>query len=298
MRPRVGFIGLGTMGGPMAQNLVKQGYQVTVFNRTAAKAEPLARVGAAVASSPAEVARASDVLMTMLTADAAVLEVILGPGGVREGLQPGKVVVDASTVSPETSRRLAAALAEVGVEFLDAPVTGSEPQAMAGQLTFMVGGKRAVFEQVQPVLLAMGKQAFYMGESGAGSQTKLANNTLAAINLLAFAEALVLAAKAGVDPKVFLQVVASGGARSGMAENKGPKVLARDFRPQFMTSLMHKDLTLASRMAESLGYPHPMLDLAKNLLQAAMADGWGEEDSCAVVKCYERWAGLVVQDPV
>lgn len=291
---RIGFIGLGTMGLPMAKNLMQAGYPLNVYNRTAEKAKPLAELGARVASSPADAAKDADVVFTMLTADAAVEQVILGSNGVATGARHGTLVVDCSTVSPRTSQRIAAELAKLGIEMLDAPVTGSEPQAEQRQLTFMVGGKKEQFERCRPLFDAMGKAAFYMGPSGAGSYTKLANNAMAAINLVALAEAIVMAAKSGIDPNLFLQVVAGGGARSGMAEAKGPKVIARDFRPHFMTELMHKDLKLAKNLADELGLPTPALSVAKEMLQAAIAEGFGKEDLCAVVKCYERWAGVTV----
>ncbi len=175
---QVGFIGLGTMGFPMARNLLKAGYKVSVYNRSTAKAEKLEPVGATVLTSPAEVAGESDIVFTMLTADVAVEEVILGEKGINVGISPGKIVVDCSTVSPATSQKISRELAKTGVEMLDAPVTGSEPQAIEGILAFMVGGKKEIFEKCLPLFLAMGKKAYYMGGSGAGSCTKLANNSI------------------------------------------------------------------------------------------------------------------------
>ncbi|MCY0876257.1 MAG: NAD(P)-dependent oxidoreductase, partial [Firmicutes bacterium] len=290
----IGFIGLGTMGLPMARNLQKAGFPLTVFNRTPDKVETLRAEGARVAFSPAQVAEQSDVVITMLTADDAVREVLVGTSGVKEGAHPGLLVIDCSTIGPKTSQSLAQELSAVGVAMLDAPVTGSEPQAIDGVLTFMVGGDKAHFDACTELFSAMGKGAYHMGGSGAGCYTKLANNTMTAINLLSFAEALTLATKAGIDPEVFAQVVAGGGARSGIAENKAGRIVNRDFRPQFMTELLFKDLNLATDMANGMQLPLPVLGVVRNLLQMAMAKGLGREDMSAVIKCYEDWAGVEV----
>lgn len=249
---KVGFIGLGTMGLPMAANLIKAGYDVIAYNRTQEKVEQFVSQGGKKALFAAEVAKNSDVVFTMLTADRAVEELVIGENGIINGARAGQIVINCSTISPNTSIKLAHELGKLGVEFLDAPVTGSEPQAIEGILTFMVGGKKEAFEQCIPLFEAMGKNAFYMGENGAGSYTKLANNTMAAINLLSFAEAITMATKAGIDPELFIKVVSGGGARSGMIDNKAPKILNRDFHPNFATALMYKDLGLATNIAAQL----------------------------------------------
>jgi 3-hydroxyisobutyrate dehydrogenase-like beta-hydroxyacid dehydrogenase len=291
---RVGFIGLGTMGLPMANNLLKNGYELIIYNRTEEKMSFLREQGATVAHSPRDVAQKSEVVFTMLTADAAVEEVILGENGVLEGAEPGLIVVDSSTISPATSKKVAEELARLDVEMLDAPVTGSEPQAIEGILTFMVGGKKEIFERCQPLFSVMGQNAFYMGEHGKGSYTKLANNTMAAINLLSFSEGLTMATKAGIDPETFVKVVSGGGARSGMVESKSAKIINRDFKPHFMTQLIHKDLGLASNVAKELEIPTPVLGLVKEIFQMAKARGYGSEDMSAIIKCYEEWAGMTV----
>ena len=287
---KIGFIGLGTMGLPMAKNLLKAGYELTVFNRTAGKAEQLKDLGARTASSPCDVAKQSEAVFTMLTADQAVQEVILGPEGVIKGAAAGLVVIDSSTISPATSKKVAEELGKLRVDVLDAPVTGREPQAIEGVLTFMAGGKRAVYEKCVPLFKAMGKAWYHMGDNGAGSYTKLANNLMAAINLVSFSEAMVFAAKAGIDPSLFVKVVSGGGARSGQADNKAPKVMARDFHPNFATVLMHKDVGLAGDVAREFGIPLPALAIVKEMLSMAIAKGYGQEDVCAVIKCYEEWA--------
>lgn len=292
----IGFIGLGTMGKPMARNLMRAGRELVVYNRSAERTASFqGQAGARVASSPAEAARDCEIVFTMLADDDAVKEVILGPNGIIDGAREGLIVVDCSTVSPKTSVNVATELAKKGVDFLDAPVTGSEPQATEGILTFMVGGKKDVFERCRPLFEAMGKRIFHMGQQGAGSQAKLGNNTMAAIHLLAMSEALTMVSKAGVDPKLFLEMVSGGGGRSGMVDTKGDKVIYRDFSPHFKTSLMLKDLRLATDFADELEIPVPMLAATKEMMQLAMTKGFAEEDMCSVIKCYEEWAGIEVK---
>ncbi|MCQ6279346.1 NAD(P)-dependent oxidoreductase [Bacillus sp. EB600] len=292
---KIGFIGMGTMGLPMAHNLLKNGYDLIIYNRTKEKMSFLEEEGATIANSPKEVAAQSEIVFTMLTADAAVEEVILGEAGIINGANPGLIVVDSSTISPSTSKKVAEELARHDVEMLDAPVAGSEPQAIEGILTFMVGGKKEIFEKCMPLFLVMGKNAYYMGEHGKGSYTKLANNTMSAINLISFSEGLTMAAKAGIDPEIFVKVVSGGGARSGAVDMKASKVLNRDFQPHFMTKLIHKDLGLASDVAKELEISTPVLSLVKEIFQMAKAKGYGTEDMSAVIKCYEEWAGITVK---
>jgi 3-hydroxyisobutyrate dehydrogenase-like beta-hydroxyacid dehydrogenase len=295
-KPKIGFIGLGTMGLPMASNLLKAGYELAVYNRTPAKAGPLLEKGAQLAESPADAARRSEITITMLTANQAVEEAILGENGVIRGAAPGSVLIDCSTISPKTSKMAASRLAEIGIDHLDAPVTGSEPHAYEGSLTFMVGGKKSVYERCLPLFQAMGKRYFHVGESGAGSYAKLANNTIGAINLLSLSEGLAMAAKAGIDPRQFLEIISGGGARSGMADNKAHKILERDFHPHFKTALMHKDLGLALEMANEINLPVPVLSTVREMLFIAMSKGLASEDMCSVIKIYEEWAGIEVKD--
>ena len=292
---RIGFVGLGTMGLPMAHNLLKNGYELIIYNRTKEKMRFLEEAGAMIANSPKEVASNCEIVFTMLTADVAVERVVLGEEGIIHGAYPGLIVIDSSTISPSTSKKVAEELARLNVEMLDAPVTGSEPQAIEGILTFMVGGKKEIYEKCMDLFLAMGKNVYYMGENGKGSYTKLANNTMAAINLLAFSEAITMATKAGIDPELFVQVASSGAASSRMADNKASKVLSRDFKPHFMTQLLHKDLGLASDVAKELEISTPVLALVKEIFQIAKAKGYGAEDMSAVIKCYEEWASITVE---
>ena len=292
---KIGFIGIGTMGTPMVRNLLKAGFELIICYRAAEKAKALVEFGAKVVSSPADVARQCEVVITMLPADRAVTEVVTGADGIAEGASAGLVVIDSSTVLPATSKRIAAELAKLQVEVLDAPVTGSEPQAVDGQLTFLVGGKAAVYEKCTPLFKAMGKLSFHMGPNGAGSYTKLSNNTISAISLVAFAEGVVMATKAGINPQLFVEVISQGGARSGQIANKAPKILSRDFHANFATALMYKDLGLAGEVAKEFNVPTPALAIAREMLNIAIAKGYGQEDVCSVVKCYEEWAHIEVR---
>ncbi|MFE5321956.1 NAD(P)-dependent oxidoreductase [Paenibacillus sp. NPDC056579] len=294
----IGFIGLGTMGKPMAGHLAKAGHTLYIYNRTPGKTndwnDPSSVV---VVSSPAEAAAKSELLFTMLSDDRAVEQVYFGDNGILSGCQtsgelPLRLVVDCSTIDPNVSIRTAEALEKLGIDKLDAPVTGSKPQAEQGILTFIVGGKREVFERTEPILLLMGKKAVYMGGHGAGSIAKLANNMMVATHLVALSESLAMLRKAGLDPAAFLDVVAGGGARSGMAEMKGPKILENDYSPQFMTALMHKDLGLAAKLSDSLSLPVPVAAVVKQLYQTACNNGLGEEDMSAIFKYYEQSANL------
>lgn len=290
---KLGFIGLGTMGIPMAQNLLRAGYEVTVYNRTAKKAKLLRNQGATIAYSLDEVAHHSEVIFTMLTDDAAVEEVILGNQGVIKSATKGLTVVDSSTISPKTSQRIAQSLAQIGAEMLDAPVTGSVPQAIEGILTFMVGGKRETFDFCYPLFKAMGEKVFYMGGHGTGCYTKLANNTIAAINLFSLSEGMTIASQAGIDPDLFIQTVSAGGARSGMAEDRSRKMIDRDFTPHFPLNLLYKDLRLANDLSTELQISTPVLDLVKEMLRLVTKDQGGNEDISALIKYYENKANPV-----
>ncbi|MEW9699910.1 NAD(P)-binding domain-containing protein [Paenibacillus sp. SI8] len=291
---RIGFIGLGTMGKPMAANLIQKGYSVTVYNRTAEKADELVSLGADAALTPAEATRSSDVLITMLSNDAALLETFYSEQGILSGLHPALTIIDCSTVAPQTSQRLAEELAAHFVDFLDAPVTGSKPAAEAGTLTFMVGGSKEVFDEHQDVFSSLGSKILHMGPSGSGSYTKLAHNTMVGINLVGLAEGLALATKSGLDPAQFLEIVSAGSANSRQAELKGGKIVGRDFSNQFSLKLMLKDLLLAQELTGKFQLPTPMLHAATGLFQMGLSKGLGEQDLSAVVQCYEDWMGQPV----
>ncbi len=291
----IGFIGLGTMGLPMARNLLRQGYNVSVYNRNIEKANALTARGAKTAVSPADLAGSVDVLITMVSDDQAIKAIYYDADGIMEGLRAGTAIIDCSTISPSLSRQLYHDLQSHGVDFLDAPVTGSKPAAEQAALTFMVGGALPVFNKHQDVFKAMGRKLLYMGPSGSGSEAKLAHNAIVGINVAALAEGVALAAKAGIDPEAFLELVQSGGAASKMSEMKGPKILNRDFSVQFSLELMLKDLTLASRMSDQLGVPMPSLNTAKTLYQIADQKGLGPHDLSSVLLAYEDWMNQEVR---
>jgi len=287
----IGIIGLGTMGGPMASNLINKGYSVTVYNRTPGVADTFRELGADVAQSPQNAAKASDVVITMISNDQAVEEVYYGENGILRGLKPGMTVIDCSTISPALARRLAADIEARYADFLDAPVTGSKPAAIEGTLVFMVGGKPEVLEENRQVLLAMGRKVLHMGENGAGATAKLAHNTIVGINAAGLVEGMAIAAAAGIDASSFLELVQSGGAASKQADLKGEKIVKGDYSVQFSLALMLKDLRLSSVLSDGLGVSTPMLEAAKSQFQVGFAEGHGDLDLAALAKVYERWLG-------
>ncbi|MBO2521633.1 MAG: 2-hydroxy-3-oxopropionate reductase [Firmicutes bacterium] len=286
-RPRIGFIGLGIMGRPMARNLLRAGYSLTVYNRSRGPVDELAAEGAAPAGSPAELAAESDVIITIVTDSPDVEEVIAGERGVIHGARPGSAVIDMSTISPKVARELAARLAQKGVAMLDAPVSGGDKGAREGTLSIMVGGDREVFESCLPVLEAMGKTIVHVGENGMGQTVKLCNQIICSLNLLAVAEGLAFAAKAGADLEKVLQVVTRGAAGSWMLENLGPKMVAGDYAPGFMVKLQQKDLRLALEAAAEAGMPLPGTALVQQLFRHVEAKGFGSEGTQALVKALE-----------
>jgi len=275
---RIGFIGLGIMGRPMAGHVLDAGFTVTVWNRTRSKTTPLVERGAAAAASPREVAAASDITITMVADTPDVLDVILGPQGVAHGVRPGSVVVDMSTISPAATREVARRLAERGAEMLDAPVSGGEKGAIDGTLSIMVGGKPEVFERVLPVFQKMGRQIVHLGESGAGQVTKACNQLVLSLTLLGVAEALTLARKAGVDPAKVRAALLGGFAQSRVLELHGQRMLDRNFAPGFRTRLYHKDMGIVTETGRSVGMPLLGGSLAAQLYQVAMNQGLGEMD--------------------
>lgn len=282
----VGLIGTGIMGSGMAENLLKAGFSVTVWNRTKEKALPLVEQGAVLAESLVDVAKDADAIITMLSADPQVKEILLGENGIIEYIKPNQLVIDSSTVSPETSRELFKRFQEKGVDFLDAPVTGSAPQAKAGQLGFIVGGTKEAFERAQPLFEAMGKTAVHMGDSGSGSTTKLINNVMSALSILSFAEGFAMAERSGIDVDKFIKVISSGGAYNRMVDMKAEKLKNRDFTPQFAAALMKKDLGLAEKLAEQIQLDTPALRVVKDMFHRAVEKGYGEDDMASIFKLY------------
>ncbi len=294
-KERVGVVGLGIMGKPMAANLMKAGFSVTVYNRTAGKAEELRSEGAAVASSPKEVAESSDVTITMVSDSPDVEEVILGPNGVIHGVSQGAVVIDMSTISPQVTQTIAAELSSKGGHMLDAPVSGGSWGAIQGTLSIMVGGEKETFDRCMPIFEAMGKNIIYTGGHGMGQVTKLVNQIMVGGTLAAVCEGLLFGAKAGIDLNPVFQAVTGGAANSWQLENLGSRILKRDFDPGFMIKLMHKDLRLITEAARDMELPLPLISLAQQFYHVLQHDGLGEEGTQAYVKALEKLAGVQVK---
>lgn len=288
---RVGFIGLGVMGKPMAMNLIRAGFTLIVWNRTRSKMNDLLKMGATGAESPRDVAERSDVIITMVSDSPDVEAVVLGKDGVIEGASKGQLVIDMSTISPEATRRIAAALAEKGVGMLDAPVSGGEIGAREGTLSIMVGGHRERFEEAQPILKAMGKRITYMGGSGMGQMAKLCNQVICTLNIQAVCEGLMLGAAGGLDLNGLLDVVTAGAANSWQLSNLGPKMVRRDFAPGFRIRHQLKDIRLALAAAAELKLPLPATGLVQQVFRAAEAGGLGDEGTQALVVGMEKLVG-------
>ncbi|MBZ5723719.1 MAG: NAD(P)-dependent oxidoreductase [Acidobacteriia bacterium] len=293
---KLGFLGLGLMGYPMARNLLRAGHEVAVWSHTAGKARQLAaEEKAAFCESPKQVAESAECVFLCVGDTAMSREIILGPDGIIQGARPGTVVVDASTISPSESRQIGKALAARGVEFLDAPCTGSTPGAQSGNLTFMVGGNRAVFEKVKPLFEPMGKRLYYCGEAGLGLQAKLTQNLILCNILMAFNEGMVLATKGGVDPQLMLEILENSAAKSGLIAYKAPFVLRRDFSTNFSTKWMHKDIGLMLDSGKQLGVPLIVTSLTHQLFQTAISAGHGDDDMCSTINMLEELAGVEVK---
>ena len=295
MEKKVGFIGLGIMGIPMVRNLIKAGFDVTVYNRTASKVDKMVAEGAQKVNSPAEVARKNAVIITMVSDTPDVEKVILGENGVIEGVHPDSVVIDMSTISPQATRKIAARLEEKKANMLDAPVSGGEGGAIAGTLSIMVGGDALILERCRTVLEAMGKMITFIGGHGMGQTTKLMNQILVAGNLNAVCEALVFAQKQGVDLQKAIEAVKGGAAGSWQLSNLGPKIVKRDFAPGFMVELLQKDLRLVNEAAESTKTPLLATTLIHQLFSSLEAAGDGKNGTQALVKAVERLANVEVK---
>lgn len=294
-KERVGVVGLGIMGKPMAANLMKAGFLVTVYNRTASKAEELRSEGATVAASPKGVAKNSDVTITMVSDSPDVEEVILGSNGIIYGVSSGAVVIDMSTISPQVTKSIAGELSNRGAQMLDAPVSGGSWGAIQGTLSIMVGGKKETFDRCMPVFEAMGKNIIYTGDHGMGQVTKLVNQIMVGGTLAAVCEGLLFGAKAGIDLNPVFQAVTGGAANSWQLENLGSRILKRDFDPGFMVKLMHKDLRLITDAAREMELPLPLTALAHQFYHVLQRDGLGEEGTQAYIKVLEKLTGVEVK---
>lgn len=291
---KLGFAGLGIMGAPMARSLLRAGHQVAVWSHTPGKAAQLAKEGATACATPAGLARNADVVFLCVGDTAMSRETILGESGIASGKAAALTIVDCSTVSPAASRKIGAELAKQEIAFLDAPCSGSKSGAESATLTFMIGGDQAVFERVRPYLEAMGKQLYYCGAAGMGLQAKLSQNMILGGLLQAFNESFVLAAKAGVSPELLLEIVNNSAARSGMISAKAPLVFARNFAPNFSVKWLEKDMALMLESAAEQQVPAPVTALAREMLRAAIASGYGEEDICGSIRVLEKLTGCEV----
>ena len=287
---RVGFIGLGIMGSPMALNLLKAGYRLVVYNRTRSKTEALIEAGAESAGSPREVAEKTDVIITMLSDSSGVEAVVLGEKGVAEGAKPGSVLIDMSSISPLVSRRIAATLRKQGVQMLDAPVSGGEQGAKDAALAIMVGGDEPVYQKCLPILKAMGKSVVRVGSSGAGQTAKLASQIIVASNIEALGEAFTLATKADVAPQILFEAIKGGSAGGNTMNTKIPRILDRNFKPGFKIRLLQKDLKNALETARELGVPLPITSLIQQMVISLVNSGKGELDHSAIVNFIEDMA--------
>ncbi|MBA7503495.1 2-hydroxy-3-oxopropionate reductase [subsurface metagenome] len=294
MTKKIGFIGLGTMGKPMAKNLLSAGYSLVVYNRSKGAVRELEESGARGANSAKEVASQTDVVITMLPDSADVSQVILGPAGVIEGTKQGNIIIDMSTIAYKATREIAAEVEARGVEMLDAPVSGGERGAIDGTLSIMVGGKREVFENCLDIFNAMGKNIVHVGDIGAGQVVKACNQIVTGLTLAAVAEALVLGTKAGVDPKLIVEAITPGAARCWMLEVKAPTMLKRDFRPTFKLKLHHKDLRIALDIGNDFGVPLPVTSLLYQIFSALKVAGKGDYDHSSIITFIEDLAGIQV----
>jgi 3-hydroxyisobutyrate dehydrogenase/2-hydroxy-3-oxopropionate reductase len=291
---KLGFLGLGIMGAPMARSLMRAGHDVAVWSHSKGKAEQLAKEGATACATPAEVARHSECVFLCVGNTEMSKEVILGKDGLAAGKSGALAIVDCSTVSPAESRKVASQLAKQGIEFLDAPCSGSKGGAESATLTFMVGGDQRVFERVRPYLEAMGKQFYYCGTAGMGLQAKLSQNMILGNLLQAFNESFVLSTKAGVPPQLMLDIINNSAAKSGLVALKAPLIFARRFDPVFSVKWLEKDMALMLESAAENNVPAPLTALSRQLFRAAIAQGYGDDDIGGSIRVLEKLAGCEV----
>ncbi len=294
MKRRIGFIGLGIMGKPMARNLLRAGFPLVVYNRSKAPMEELVREKAFAANSPKEVGECSEVILTMLLDSREVREVLLGSEGVIHGIRAGSVVIDMSSINPLVTKEIARELKEKGVEMLDAPVSGGEIGAIQGTLAIMVGGEEKVFKDCMEIFHALGKSIVYVGEIGSGGYVKLVNQIIVALNIATLGEAFSLGVKAGLNPQVIYQAIRAGLAGSQVMETKIPMVLERNFKPGFKIRLHLKDIQNALATASDLGLPMFLTSFVQQILTSLVQEGKGEEDHSSIVTFFEKISGIQI----
>src|SRR5579862_5314483 len=293
---KLGFLGLGLMGYPMAKNLIRAGHEVALWSNNSAKAKELAETEKGIfCSTPNEVGAHADCIFLCVGNGEMSEKVILGENGIIAGAKPGTVVADASTVAPSQSRRIGEQLSKSGIHFLDAPCTGSTPGATKGTLTFMVGGDKGVFDANKPYFEPMGKNLYYCGGPGMGLQAKLTQNLVLSNIMQAFNEGIVLATKGGVEPKLMLDILTNSAAKSGLIDYKAPFIFRRDFTTNFSVKWMHKDMGLMLESGQELDVPLFLTSLSRQLFQAAITRGHGEEDICSTIKVLEGITGIEVK---
>ena len=293
---KLGFLGLGIMGMPMARHLLEAGHEVALWSHNPDKAAKLLAFPAAKAyGTPREVAVASDIVFYCVGDTSMSRNLLFGLDGLAAGAKPGTVLVDCSSISPSASKEFAAKLKEKGVEFLDAPVTGSKNGAESGNLTFMVGGDKEVFERVKPFCLAMGPNLYYCGSHGMGLHAKLSQNLIIGNLINAFNESFVLSTKAGIEPELMLDILNNSAAKSGMVAAKAPLVFARNFETHFSVKWLEKDMRLMLESGAELNVPTPLTALSTQLLRTAIAAGYGEQDICASIQVLEGLARVEVR---
>jgi len=295
MKKKIGFIGLGIMGRPMAKNLLKAGFSLMVYDLNKEAVEDVVKAGAASAYSSREVAQGTEVIIVMVPDSPEVKEVVLGKDGVLEGVKPGSLVIDMSSINPLVSQEIARELKKKGVDMLDAPVSGGEPGAVQGTLAIMVGGEEKIFKEFFKVFEPMGKNIVYVGPIGAGGFTKLVNQIVVALNIATVGEAFTLGVKAGLDPQTIFQAIRGGLAGSTVLEAKAPMIIGRNFKPGFKIKLHHKDLNNALTTARDLGVPLPLTSLVQQILVSLIIDGKGENDHSAIATFFEKMARVEIQ---
>ncbi|MBQ3678561.1 MAG: 2-hydroxy-3-oxopropionate reductase [Succinivibrio sp.] len=295
MTMKIGFIGLGIMGKPMARNLMKKGHTLVVSGHNKAVAAEFEKDGATVFETPREIAANSDIVITMLPNSPQVEEVVLGKDGVIEGAKKGSCVIDMSSIAPLSSRKIAAELEKVGVDMLDAPVSGGEPKAIDGTISVMVGGKQEVFDKYKDVIGCMAASVVRTGDIGAGNATKLANQIIVAINIAAVSEALTLAAKVGVEPELVYKAIRGGLAGSTVLDAKAPMMMDRNFKPGFRINLHIKDLKNVLDTSHEVGVTLPLTASVMEIMQALKADGHEAEDHSSIVRYYEKLDNIIVK---
>ncbi len=291
----IGFIGLGIMGKPMCKNLINGGYNLVVMDLDVDKTDELVGMGAKVAMSPKAVAQKTDIIFIMLRNSPDVEEVALGTDGILDGVRPGSIVIDMSSIEPRVSKKVAAALAKKDVEMLDAPVSGGLPKAVDGTLSIMVGGKQEVFDKCYDILKTMGASVVRTGDIGAGNIAKLANQIIVALNITAMSEALVMATKAGVEPELVFQAIRGGLAGSAVLDAKAPNIMERNFQPGMRIFHHMKDLTNVLKTAHEVGAPLPLAASALEIMQALKVDGMDHLDHGAIIRYYEKLAKIEVK---